>query len=146
MWSLASLIFQSLVGVPPLKAGSPYLSFKKSLARDFCFPPGFPSVAADLVDKLLCMNPKERIGSEHCGGFAVLKAHPWFSGMDFDNINNSTRPLPNDLEMKAQEICEVLRATCVITLLLLITLLLCIRIIYLKVNHYLALCSKRLVT
>ena len=47
LWSLGSVVYQLIVGSPPFKAGSAYLSFKKALARDFSFPPGFPGIISD---------------------------------------------------------------------------------------------------
>jgi len=35
----------------------------------------------DLVQKLLLLDPNARLGSDQLGGYAALKAHPFFNGM-----------------------------------------------------------------
>ena len=37
----------------------------------------------DLIDQLLQSDPEQRLGH---GGAAELKAHPWFAGLDWDNL------------------------------------------------------------
>ena len=63
-------------------------------------------MAADLIDKLFQMNPKERLGAEDNGGYALLKSHPWFDGIDFDTINESKRPDLTIIEIQSRDICE----------------------------------------
>ena len=45
----------------------------------------------DLIDKLLQLNPYERLGY---ASYAELKMHPFFDGVDFDKLNNREIDLP----------------------------------------------------
>ena len=64
-------------------------------------------MAADLVNQLFAVNPDERIGGKARGGYSSLKAHPWFAGIDFDNLETSVKPESTPLELEATRICEV---------------------------------------
>jgi len=82
LWSLGCMIFQFLAGKPPFKAETAYQTFELIRRREFTFPQDFPPVAKDLVDKLLMINPNERLG---CGpsGYADIKTHPFFFNSGF---------------------------------------------------------------
>ena len=57
-----------LVGKPPFRGGSDYLTFKRVLARKYQLPEGMPVVAADLVGKLLVLEPAKRLGGRWPAG------------------------------------------------------------------------------
>lgn len=56
--------------------------------------------AIDLIKRLLLKNPDDRLGS--CTreelSFAKLKSHPYFRGLDIDNIFNTPVPFIADLQ------------------------------------------------
>lgn len=97
LWAVGCMIFQMLVGRPMFRAENEYLTFQQILnhpAEDFAYPPGFPDVARDLIDKLLLQEPKERLGAgseEDGNGYSSLKAHPFFDGIHWETLG-STRP------------------------------------------------------
>lgn len=74
LWAFGCIIFQLLAGRPPFKAGNEYQTFQKIVALDYEFPPGFPAVARDLVERLLVLDPARRLPIEH------IKNHPFFEG------------------------------------------------------------------
>jgi len=39
----------------------------------------------DLIDKLIVLDPLQRLGAEGTGGMSALKAHPFFQSVDFAN-------------------------------------------------------------
>jgi serine/threonine protein kinase len=92
LYSLGVVIYQMLTASWPFKADTPYLTFKQTLVRDLSFPEGFDADAADLIDQLLARNPRERPGDLQSGGFAVLKAHPFFAGVDWHDLH--LQPVP----------------------------------------------------
>jgi 3-phosphoinositide dependent protein kinase-1 len=75
LWAFGCIIFQLLTGRPPFKGATEYLTFEKILALDYAFPPGFPPVARDLVERLLVSDPALRLGVDH------VKNHEFFDGI-----------------------------------------------------------------
>ncbi|GJP33721.1 hypothetical protein CLOM_g18241 [Closterium sp. NIES-68] len=87
LWALGCVVYQMLAGVPPFKGASEYLCFQKILSRDLCVPNHFSNEARSLVNCLLEMEPKRRLGSRHVGGYARLKSHPFFCGIPWEETN-----------------------------------------------------------
>ncbi|KHJ36189.1 putative serine threonine-protein kinase ppk18 [Erysiphe necator] len=93
-WSVGCILFEFLHGYPPFHAGTPDEVFENILARRISWPEeGNPEVsneARDLIDKLLCIDPRQRLGANsndefECGGDEV-QAHPWFRGVAWDKL------------------------------------------------------------
>lgn len=96
-WSLGCIIFECLYGRPPFNADTPDEVFKNILARNIQWPEDededFASEdAKDLINKLLCLDPKERLGSnkedKYPSGGDEIKAHPWFSEINWDTLRD----------------------------------------------------------
>uniref|UniRef100_K3WA35 non-specific serine/threonine protein kinase n=1 Tax=Globisporangium ultimum (strain ATCC 200006 / CBS 805.95 / DAOM BR144) TaxID=431595 RepID=K3WA35_GLOUD len=98
IWAVACMVFQMLVGRPMFRAENEYLTFQQILnhpAEDFAYPPGFPDVARDLIDRILLQEPKERLGAgtdEEGNGYSALKSHPFFDGIDWANLGSTQPP------------------------------------------------------
>ncbi|KAA8646384.1 hypothetical protein EYZ11_011612 [Aspergillus tanneri] len=75
LWAFGCIIYQLLAGRPPFKAGNEYQTFQKIVALEYEFPIGFPTVARDLVERLLVLDPARRLPIEH------IKNHEFFQGM-----------------------------------------------------------------
>lgn len=75
LWAFGCIIFQLLAGRPPFKAANEYLTFQKIVSLEYEFPPGFPSVGRDLVERLLVLDPARRLPMEH------IKNHEFFRGI-----------------------------------------------------------------
>ena len=75
LWALGCIIYQLLAGRPPFKASNEYLTFQKIINLDYTFPPGFPEVAMDLVERLLVSDPSRRLSIDH------IKNHQFFDGI-----------------------------------------------------------------
>ena len=45
-----------------------------------------PPYAEDLIKKLLIFQPKRRLGSCEQGGIDGVKLHPFFNGLDWNNL------------------------------------------------------------
>ena len=96
-WSLGCIIFECLYGRPPFNADTPEEVFKNILARNIQWPEDededFASEEAkDLINKLICLDPKERLGSnkddKYPSGGDEIKAHPWFSQINWDTLRD----------------------------------------------------------
>ena len=75
LWAFGCIIYQLLAGRPPFKAGNEYQTFQKIVGLDYDFPKGFPPVARDLVERLLVLDPNQRLTIEH------IKNHQFFDGI-----------------------------------------------------------------
>eukprot|EP00850_Spirogloea_muscicola_P008961 SM000049S16732 [mRNA] locus=s49:378172:380156:- [translate_table: standard] len=89
LWALGCVVYQMLAGRPPFQAASEYLCFQRVMARDLYFSDSFDSDARDLVDRLLTEEPSGRLGA---GGYAELKAHPFFTGVDWADPRKQAAP------------------------------------------------------
>ncbi|RKF60446.1 Serine/threonine-protein kinase PKH2 [Erysiphe neolycopersici] len=77
LWAFGCIIYQLLAGRPPFKAGNDYQTFQKIVNLEYEFPPGFPQLARDLVERLLVLDPQKRLTIEH------IKSHPFFHGIQW---------------------------------------------------------------
>lgn len=77
LWAFGCIIYQLLAGRPPFKAGNEYQTFQKIVGLEYSFPDRFPEVAKDLVEKLLVLNPADRLPID------AIKRHPFFDGIQW---------------------------------------------------------------
>ncbi|KAK4431075.1 3-phosphoinositide-dependent protein kinase [Sesamum alatum] len=91
LWALGCTLYQMLSGTSPFKDASEWLIFQRIIARDIRFPNYFSAEARDLIDQLLDMDPSRRPGAGR-GGYAALKSHPFFKGIDWTNLRKGTPP------------------------------------------------------
>ncbi|KAJ2717338.1 rim15, signal transduction response regulator [Coemansia spiralis] len=103
-WALGVICYEFHFGVPPFHGESPEKVFENILAGDIEFyndmrgdaaasngeaddeEAGVPDIspsACDFISRLLCRDPKRRLGS---GGAAEVKAHPFFDGVAWDAL------------------------------------------------------------
>ncbi|MQL72776.1 hypothetical protein Taro_005108 [Colocasia esculenta] len=91
IWALGCTIYQMLSGSSPFKDASEWLIFQRIIARDLRFPDYFSAEARDLIDKLLDPDPGKRLGAG-LSGYAALKMHPFFRGIDWSNLRETSAP------------------------------------------------------
>ncbi|XP_054812797.1 3-phosphoinositide-dependent protein kinase 1-like isoform X2 [Prosopis cineraria] len=91
LWALGCTLYQMLSGTSPFKDASEWLIFQRIIARDLRFPDYFSEEAIDLIDRLLDLNPMRRPGAGP-DGYAVLKMHPFFKGVNWKNIRDQNPP------------------------------------------------------
>lgn len=77
LWAFGCIIYQLITGRPPFKAGNDYQTFQKIVNLEFEYPPGFPHIVRDLVDRLLVLDPHQRLTIEN------IKAHVFFEGIQW---------------------------------------------------------------
>lgn len=91
LWALGCTLYQMLSGSSPFKDASEWLIFQRIIARDLKFPEYFSDEATDLIDKLLDTEPAKRLGAGP-GGYTALKKHPFFRGIDWENLRQLPAP------------------------------------------------------
>uniref|UniRef100_A0A8C2H153 3-phosphoinositide-dependent protein kinase 1 n=1 Tax=Cyprinus carpio TaxID=7962 RepID=A0A8C2H153_CYPCA len=92
LWALGCIIYQLVAGLPPFRAGNEYLIFQKIIKLEYEFPEKFFPKAKDLVQRLLSLDPRKRLGCEEMGGFNPLKGHTFFETISWENLPVQTPP------------------------------------------------------
>lgn len=76
-----------LAGYPPFYDENPFGIYQKILTGRLEFPRHFDPNARDLVKKLLTPDRSKRYGCLK-NGAEDIKRHPWFRGIDWDEVYN----------------------------------------------------------
>lgn len=108
-WSVGCILFEFLYGIPPFNASEPDQVFENILARRIHWPDESEDEvspeAKDLINKLLCIDPQERLGSnkdEKFGsGGEEIRNHTWFQGLSWETLlldEAQFVPQPENLE------------------------------------------------
>ena len=107
LWALGVLLFELLHGYAPFRAGRESEKRQQILANEIRFRAGMPTLAKDLILKLVKSNPRERLHLDK------ILAHPWIAkfaqkhdiqvGMQ---VNHSKYELGQILEVTGM-ICKV---------------------------------------
>ena len=99
IWALGIMIYQMFYGKTPFKEKTSYLIFRKieQLKIDFNDDKNIqiPEEAKDLINKILVKDPSKRLGAGESGteyDISNLKAHPFFKGIQWDNLQNLDPP------------------------------------------------------
>jgi serine/threonine protein kinase len=80
-WSLGILLYEMLCGLPPFYDESVNRMYELILTKALEFPDDVSPAARDLCAKLLDRNPETRLKD-----VKAFKAHPFFSGLNWDDV------------------------------------------------------------
>ncbi len=86
-----------LTGDVPFKANYDYQVFQMITDRKVDFPNYLTEDAVDLIDKLMQLNPYERLGAGALGtpnDYENLKQHPFFKSINFKKLHATSPPVP----------------------------------------------------
>ncbi|KAI0367671.1 kinase-like protein [Pilatotrama ljubarskyi] len=79
LWAIGCTVYFVIAGMPAFAAMNDYQSFRKIEALDYTFPEGFYESARDLVQRLLVLDPSERLGVEPKSSPTELRNHSFFA-------------------------------------------------------------------
>lgn len=84
IYSLGALLYEMLIGLPPLFDEDRTQLYDKLLTMEPDIPTHLSDDAQDLLLKILKKNPDERIGNER--GAVEIMEHPFCKNVDFDAL------------------------------------------------------------
>ncbi|KAL7721706.1 non-specific serine/threonine protein kinase [Entamoeba marina] len=89
-FSLGCILYEMLFGIPPFTGETPAQIFAKISRTEVEFPSGFDisDEAKDIICLLLQREPEKRLG---WNGSNEVKSHPFFSGIDWNNLSYEDR-------------------------------------------------------
>ncbi|XP_057467856.1 protein phosphatase 2C and cyclic nucleotide-binding/kinase domain-containing protein isoform X2 [Actinidia eriantha] len=95
-WALGVLIYFMLQGEMPFGSWrvSEIETFAKIAKAQLTLPETLSPEAVDLITKLLDVDESKRLGSQ---GSDSVKTHPWFGGIDWRGIRESSFPVPSEI-------------------------------------------------
>lgn len=82
-WSLGTLLFEMMTGLPPFYAQNVNVMYQKILSGELRFPNYISEEAKSLLEGLLTRDPALRLGTK--GGDEV-KGHPWFAEVEWEKL------------------------------------------------------------
>ncbi|KAK4247413.1 hypothetical protein C7999DRAFT_32189 [Corynascus novoguineensis] len=93
-WSVGCIMYEFLYGFPPFHASEADKVFENILARRIHWPDESEDEvspeAKDLINKLLCTDPRQRLGSNRDekfqSGGEEIRNHPWFSDVNWATL------------------------------------------------------------
>jgi len=80
-WSLGTLIYEMLTGLPPFYSEDVQLMYSKIMKEKLHFPKKMSEEAKSLISALLDRNPVDRLAEPE-----GIKAHPYFASLDWDKL------------------------------------------------------------
>jgi serine/threonine-protein kinase RIM15 len=105
-WSVGCILFEVLYGFAPFQADSPEEVFQNILARKIAWPPEddcpVSPEAMDLMNKLMCLDPAQRLGAnaeeKFANGGDEVRNHPWFGEINWETLREDEASFVPNLE------------------------------------------------
>lgn len=103
LWALGCIVYKMCTGKVAFPGMSEVQVFPAVLGRKIEWPPDLDPVAKDLIDKLLQIEPSQRLGAPDSGhNMRRLKMHPFFEGIDFKSDLSKTLNIKAELDSMTQ--------------------------------------------
>eukprot|EP01083_Nonionella_stella_P149536 475133_1 len=84
-WCLGILLYELTVGIPPFYSQNIKEMYRKISEDPLLFPPNLSSDCKDLITKLLCRDPKQRLGAGP-EDVEQIKTHSFFNNIEWDKL------------------------------------------------------------
>ncbi len=82
-WTLGSIIYEMVVGLPPFYTNDRASLFDKIKFSSPVYPPHLSDKARNLLENLLKKDPAKRLGSDPKN---PVRGHPWFENINWDAL------------------------------------------------------------
>eukprot|EP00792_Barthelona_sp_PAP020_P005442 TRINITY_DN2651_c0_g1_i1.p1 TRINITY_DN2651_c0_g1~~TRINITY_DN2651_c0_g1_i1.p1 ORF type:complete len:385 (+),score=93.46 TRINITY_DN2651_c0_g1_i1:341-1495(+) len=92
-WSLGTLLFEMLTGLPPFYSPDATVMYKRILRSELTIPPFIDKNCESLLRGLLERDPAKRLGSGPEDGMAI-RNHPYFQDIDWDRLFRKEYDMP----------------------------------------------------
>ncbi|RDA82408.1 hypothetical protein CP532_6873 [Ophiocordyceps camponoti-leonardi (nom. inval.)] len=94
-WALGVLIYEFLTGYPPFWHQNPIEIYKQIVEKPITFPqdPPISDDAKHIIRSLCTIDRSRRLGNMS-GGAALVKDHPFFRNVNWDDVINRRNPGP----------------------------------------------------
>ncbi|CAF1356996.1 unnamed protein product [Rotaria sordida] len=106
LWSLGCIIYQMATGKHLFRGHHEYDIYNAVVRVSYKLSDDLPKLLGDLVQKLVRLEPNERLGSEETGGMKKLKKHPFFSEFSYDtrwgHLLNQQSPLEAKVKLSSR--------------------------------------------
>jgi len=84
LWALGCIIYQMHEGKKTFEGSSENDTFDKIITRKVTWPEDMDTDTVDIIDKLLQLDPRDRLG------FEGLKSHSYFRSINFKQIGEKS--------------------------------------------------------
>ena len=98
-WSFGILTFEMMVGVPPFFSEDEREMYQNIVNEPVKYPPNTPTTIQSFIDGLLNKNPQNRLTDPQ-----KMKAHPFFQGIDFEQLNRLEVDPPFKPNVKSDDV------------------------------------------
>ncbi|CAK4660286.1 hypothetical protein LEN26_015907 [Aphanomyces euteiches] len=92
-YSVGALLFELLTGLPPYYTNDKKQLFHNILRGNLTIPEYISPQARDLIQRLLCKDPNQRLGSGPRGDKEIME-HPFFASIDWGKLYRKEIPAP----------------------------------------------------